>query len=226
METIDKENRRNPKEILIDNMDFSTRTYNCLRKVGCYTLEDLLSLSRKQLNNIRLMGQKSVEEIEYKLKYMGYEIGELYGQELSRQLPDASQQKNEDGELVVGDLFNGLIRDGFVALEVLESPLFEKGTETMLEISEIVEKYFNALVLEKLEDATNDEDFDKIETELSVLHAKYKAIVDDKRKMESIKPGFIAKMAAKNAELKKYHHNQNQTHEHTHNYNPYNEEFE
>ena len=61
------------REINIDELDFSNRTYNCLKRQGIETLEELRNHAEPELMNIRNFGQKSLDEVhaklaEYKMK--------------------------------------------------------------------------------------------------------------------------------------------------------------
>jgi DNA-directed RNA polymerase subunit alpha len=61
------------REIRIDDLDFSNRTYNCLKRQGIETLEELRNHAEPELMNIRNFGQKSLDEVhaklaEYKMK--------------------------------------------------------------------------------------------------------------------------------------------------------------
>ena len=58
----------------IENMDLSVRSYNCLKRAGIDTLQQLAKLSYRDLINVRNLGRKSVNEIIEKLKEYGYEI--------------------------------------------------------------------------------------------------------------------------------------------------------
>ena len=60
------ENCRNP--ILIEDLELSKRSYNCLKHAGILTVEQLKRLSEDELRHIRNMGLKSVREIQYKLE--------------------------------------------------------------------------------------------------------------------------------------------------------------
>ena len=48
----------------IENFNFSTRTYNCLKRINADTLFDLLKLELTDLSNIKQMGTKSIDEIK------------------------------------------------------------------------------------------------------------------------------------------------------------------
>lgn len=69
------------RDIKIDDLDFSNRTYNCLKRQGIETLEELRNYPEEELMNIRNFGQKSLEEVREKLQE--------YGFELRRSAPDA-----------------------------------------------------------------------------------------------------------------------------------------
>lgn len=68
----------------IENMDLSVRSYNCLKRAGIDTLQQLAKLSYQDLTHVRNLGRKSVDEIIEKLKEYGYEIqknGEVWKNE-------------------------------------------------------------------------------------------------------------------------------------------------
>ena len=55
------------RDIKIDDLDFSNRTYNCLKRQGIETLEELAGYNEEELMNIRNFGQKSLDEVVEKL---------------------------------------------------------------------------------------------------------------------------------------------------------------
>jgi len=61
----------NLKNIGIEELDLSTRSYNNLKRGGIYTLEDLAKKKVSDLYKIRNMGKKSVKEIKEKAKALG-----------------------------------------------------------------------------------------------------------------------------------------------------------
>ena len=72
------------KPTKIENMDLSVRSYNCLKRAGIDTLQQLAKLSYEDLIQVRNLGRKSVDEIIEKLKEYGYEIqknGEVWKNE-------------------------------------------------------------------------------------------------------------------------------------------------
>ncbi|MBW3623848.1 MAG: DNA-directed RNA polymerase subunit alpha [Armatimonadetes bacterium] len=57
-------------DIRIEEMDFSNRTFNCLRKAGIMTVRDLVQRSEKDLSEIRNFGTKALQEVRQKLNGM------------------------------------------------------------------------------------------------------------------------------------------------------------
>ena len=58
-------------ETSIDDLDFSVRAYNCLKRAGINTLGDLTSKSELEMMRIRNLGKKSLKEVIDKIKEMG-----------------------------------------------------------------------------------------------------------------------------------------------------------
>lgn len=58
----------------IENLDFSVRTYNCLKRSGINTVDDILSTDYNELLCIRNMGKKSFKELFEKMDFLGYPI--------------------------------------------------------------------------------------------------------------------------------------------------------
>jgi DNA-directed RNA polymerase subunit alpha len=55
----------------IEDLDFSVRSYNCLKREGVHTVGELVSRSEADLLDIRNFGQKSIDEVKIKLASMG-----------------------------------------------------------------------------------------------------------------------------------------------------------
>jgi len=51
----------------IEDLELSVRSYNCLKRQGIDTLQQLLDCSEIDLVNIRNFGSKSIEEVKSKL---------------------------------------------------------------------------------------------------------------------------------------------------------------
>ena len=63
-------------ETSIDDLDFSVRAYNCLKRAGINTLGDLTEKSELEMMKIRNLGKKSLKEVIEKIKEMGLRFRE------------------------------------------------------------------------------------------------------------------------------------------------------
>lgn len=63
-----------PTKILIEDCDFSVRTYNCLGRAGIKNLGDIKSV--EQLQNVRNLGKHNVNEVVDKLRKYDIELPE------------------------------------------------------------------------------------------------------------------------------------------------------
>ena len=61
-------------ELPIEEMDLSVRSYNCLKRAGINTIQDLLKKSRSDMFKVRNLGAKSVEEVIQKLESYGFQL--------------------------------------------------------------------------------------------------------------------------------------------------------
>ena len=58
-------------ETSIEDLDFSVRAYNCLKRAGIHTLQDLVNKSETDMMKIRNLGKKSLKEVLDKIRDMG-----------------------------------------------------------------------------------------------------------------------------------------------------------
>lgn len=58
-------------ETPIEELDLSVRAYNCLKRAGHHTLQDLTALTEGEMMKIRNLGKKSLKEVIDKIKEMG-----------------------------------------------------------------------------------------------------------------------------------------------------------
>ncbi len=58
-------------ETSIEDLDFSVRAYNCLKRAGIHTLQDLVNRSESDMMKIRNLGKKSLKEVLDKIRDMG-----------------------------------------------------------------------------------------------------------------------------------------------------------
>lgn len=59
----------------IEELDLSLRSFNCLKRAGFNTVEDIASSSLLELKKIKNFGKKSLEEVQEKMQALGLEIG-------------------------------------------------------------------------------------------------------------------------------------------------------
>ena len=58
-------------ETSIEDLDFPVRAYNCLKRAGIHTLQDLVNKSESDMMKIRNLGKKSLKEVLDKIRDMG-----------------------------------------------------------------------------------------------------------------------------------------------------------
>lgn len=61
-------------EMTIEELDLSVRSFNCLKRAGINTVEDLISKSEEDMMKVRNLGRKSLEEVVYKLDTLGFSL--------------------------------------------------------------------------------------------------------------------------------------------------------
>ena len=55
----------------IEELDLSVRSFNCLKRAGIDTVEDLTKRTVEDMIKVRNLGKKSLEEVEQKLRSLG-----------------------------------------------------------------------------------------------------------------------------------------------------------
>ncbi|WP_055668516.1 DNA-directed RNA polymerase subunit alpha [Desnuesiella massiliensis] len=70
---VEKEEDKKEKvlEMTIEELDLSVRSYNCLKRAGINTVQELAQRSLDDMMKVRNLGKKSLEEVERKLKDLG-----------------------------------------------------------------------------------------------------------------------------------------------------------
>ncbi len=58
-------------ELSIEELDLSVRSYNCLKRAGINTVEDLVNKTEEDMMKVRNLGRKSLEEVLNKLAELG-----------------------------------------------------------------------------------------------------------------------------------------------------------
>lgn len=70
---VEKEDNKKDKvlELTIEELDLSVRSFNCLKRAGINTVEDLVNKSEGEMMKVRNLGRKSLEEVIAKLAALG-----------------------------------------------------------------------------------------------------------------------------------------------------------
>jgi len=63
-------------EMTIEELDLSVRSFNCLKRAGINTVEDLISKTEEEMMKVRNLGKKSLEEVINKLHSLGYDLSQ------------------------------------------------------------------------------------------------------------------------------------------------------
>ena len=71
MDAKQKDSDSKKLETSIEDLDFSVRAYNCLKRANVNTLGDLIDKSENEMMRIRNLGKKSLKEVMDKVKEMG-----------------------------------------------------------------------------------------------------------------------------------------------------------
>lgn len=70
---IEREDEQNSQilEMQIEDLDLSVRSYNCLKRAGINTVEELTQKSEEDMMKVRNLGKKSLKEVKLKLDELG-----------------------------------------------------------------------------------------------------------------------------------------------------------
>jgi len=73
---VEKEEESKDKilEMNIEELDLSVRSYNCLKRAGINTVEELIKKTEEDMMKVRNLGRKSLEEVEQKLNALGLSL--------------------------------------------------------------------------------------------------------------------------------------------------------
>lgn len=73
---VEKEEAKKEKvlEMTIEELDLSVRSYNCLKRAGINTVEDLTNRTEEDMMKVRNLGRKSLEEVLQKLQALGLSL--------------------------------------------------------------------------------------------------------------------------------------------------------
>ncbi|MFL0196145.1 DNA-directed RNA polymerase subunit alpha [Clostridium sp. WILCCON 0269] len=73
---VEKEEDKKEKvlEMAIEELDLSVRSYNCLKRAGINTVQELTERTMDDMMKVRNLGKKSLEEVEQKLDALGLSL--------------------------------------------------------------------------------------------------------------------------------------------------------
>lgn len=73
---VEKEEDRKDKvlEMTIEELDLSVRSYNCLKRAGINTVQELVMKSEEDMMKVRNLGKKSLEEVQQKLEALNLSL--------------------------------------------------------------------------------------------------------------------------------------------------------
>ena len=71
---VEKEDDEKEKvlDMSIDELDLSVRSYNCLKRAGINTVEELINKTPEDMMKVRNLGRKSLEEVQAKISELGF----------------------------------------------------------------------------------------------------------------------------------------------------------
>jgi DNA-directed RNA polymerase subunit alpha len=73
---VEKEEEKKDKvlELTIEELDLSVRSYNCLKRAGINTAQELIQRTEEDMMKVRNLGKKSLEEVQQKLSELGLSL--------------------------------------------------------------------------------------------------------------------------------------------------------
>ncbi|MDL2219633.1 DNA-directed RNA polymerase subunit alpha [Ruminococcaceae bacterium OttesenSCG-928-O06] len=70
----DDKGKEKALEMTIEELDLSVRSFNCLKRAGINTVEDLVNKTEEDMMKVRNLGRKSMEEVTEKLHSLGFAL--------------------------------------------------------------------------------------------------------------------------------------------------------
>lgn len=70
----DDDGKEKVLEMTIEELDLSVRSFNCLKRAGINTVEDLIGKSEEDMMKVRNLGRKSLDEVIGKLDTLGFKL--------------------------------------------------------------------------------------------------------------------------------------------------------
>ena len=70
----DEKGKEKILEMTIEDLDLSVRSFNCLKREGINTVDDLINKSEEEMMKVRNLGKKSFDEVKEKLQSLGFDL--------------------------------------------------------------------------------------------------------------------------------------------------------
>ena len=70
----DEKGKEKILEMTTEDLDLSVRSFNCLKRAGINTVDDLINKSEEEMMKVRNLGKKSFDEVKEKLQSLGFEL--------------------------------------------------------------------------------------------------------------------------------------------------------
>ena len=66
-------------EMTLEELDLSVRSFNCLKRAGVITVEDMIKMTEEDMMKVRNLGRKSLEEVIHKMESLGFKLDKTSG---------------------------------------------------------------------------------------------------------------------------------------------------
>lgn len=73
----DEDKKEKVLEMTVEELDLSVRSYNCLKRAGINTVDELTQKTEEDLMKVRNLGKKSLDEVQKKLAELGLSLKKL-----------------------------------------------------------------------------------------------------------------------------------------------------
>lgn len=70
----EEDNKEKILEMTIEELDLSVRSFNCLKRAGINTVEELVQRNEEEMMKVRNLGRKSLEEVQHILHALGLSL--------------------------------------------------------------------------------------------------------------------------------------------------------
>jgi DNA-directed RNA polymerase subunit alpha len=70
----DEKGKERILEMTIEELDLSVRSFNCLKRAGINTVDDLINKTEEEMMKVRNLGKKSFDEVKEKLLSLGFTL--------------------------------------------------------------------------------------------------------------------------------------------------------